>query len=83
MKIHFRGNILIVDGEQQICPKGNAERFCRKNCALMQVTEQTSKSLNLEGVTEVIEGVTEGETVLLNPGVIQSKWSNAGKIVAK
>jgi len=54
MKIHFRGNILIVDGEQQICPKGNAERFCRKNCALMQVTEQTSKSLNLEGVTEVI-----------------------------
>ena len=39
--------------------------------------------LDNEGLTEVVEGVKEGEKVLLNPGLVRSKWSKAGKTANK
>ena len=77
-----KSNILLIPNEAiEFSQEGPKVKIVLPNNTI--ISRPIVLGLENEGVTEVVEGVKEGETVLLNSGVIQSKWSNAGKIANK
>ena len=77
-----KSNILLIPNEAiEFSPEGPKAKIVLPDKTI--ISRSIVLGLENEGVTEVVEGVKEGETVLLDPGVVQSKWSNVRKIANK